>query len=61
MMAGGWRLWCFDEVGMEVGGGVVRVMMVMIMRVVLWWAAVGRQPEEVEASGYGDRVDQVMR
>ncbi|GJT92432.1 hypothetical protein Tco_1081277, partial [Tanacetum coccineum] len=32
---------------------VVRMaaVLVMIMRVVLWWAAVGRQPEEVEARG----------
>ncbi|GJS94197.1 hypothetical protein Tco_0801165 [Tanacetum coccineum] len=33
-------------------GGVVVVRgMVMVMRVVLWWAAVGRQPEERAARG----------
>ncbi|GJU40614.1 hypothetical protein Tco_1193571 [Tanacetum coccineum] len=35
-------------------GGVVLVRgMVMVMRVVLWWAAVGRQPEKGAARGDG--------
>ncbi|GKD76118.1 hypothetical protein Tco_1334400, partial [Tanacetum coccineum] len=56
--AGWWRpRWCGDCEGS--GGEVVMVawccwgaaMMVMIMRVVLWWATVGRQPEEGVARG----------
>ncbi|GJT37910.1 hypothetical protein Tco_0937775 [Tanacetum coccineum] len=50
----GWRWWC--GVGDEDGSGGVRVaMMVMVMRVVLWWLRWGgsrRRWRRVAASGY---------
>ncbi|GKD75054.1 hypothetical protein Tco_1333336 [Tanacetum coccineum] len=51
MVAGGGGLDMAVVAMMAAVRGCGAAMMVMIKRVVLWWAAVGRQPEEVEARG----------
>ncbi|GKF50078.1 hypothetical protein Tco_0143329 [Tanacetum coccineum] len=46
----GWAMVMVADDG-EMKRGCGAAMMVIIMRVVLWWAAVGRQPKEGAARG----------